>query len=111
MFVSSNGTLVHCVMGVVVLLNTCIFSDIIFNTVSSSHCRYFSHKPGAYYSDSLFFLSIAIHNVMPNSLEKVIMLDADLKFKTDINQLYKLFNEFSDDAILGVFYHLLMGYT
>ena len=48
---------------------------------------------------------------MPNSLEKVIMLDADLKFKTDINQLYKLFNEFSDDAILGVFYHLLMGYT
>ena len=43
---------------------------------------------------------------MPNSLEKVIMLDADLKFKTDINQLYNLFTEFSADAILGVFYLL-----
>ena len=111
MFVSSNGTLVHCVTDVAVLLNTCLFSDIIFNTISSSLCRYFSHKPGAYYSDSLFFLSIAIHNAMPNSLEKIIMLDADLKFKTDINQLYNLFTEFSDDAILGVFYLLLMGFT
>lgn len=65
-------------------------------------CRYFSNKPGSYYSDSLFFLSIAIHRVMPDSLDKVVMLDADLKFKSDIINLYNLFEDFSDEAILGM---------
>jgi len=63
-------------------------------------CRHFSSK-GAYYSDSLFFLSIAIHRVMPESLHRVIMIDADLKFKADINDLYALFDEFSKNNILG----------
>lgn len=38
---------------------------------------------------------------MPESLEKVIMIDADLKFKSDAVKLYNLFDEFSDDAVLG----------
>ena len=65
------------------------------------HYRYFSAKPGAYYSDSLFFLSIAIHRVMPDSIHKAIMLDADLRFRSDIRQLYDLFDEFIDDNIMG----------
>ncbi|XP_067941991.1 xyloside xylosyltransferase 1-like isoform X2 [Watersipora subatra] len=64
--------------------------------------RYFSSKPGAYYSDSLFFLSIAIHRVLPDSINKVIMLDADLKFRSDIADLYSLFDEFTDENIIGI---------
>lgn len=64
--------------------------------------KYFSYKPGAYYSDSLFFLSIAIHRVMPDNMHKVIMLDSDLKFKADIADLYNIFNSFKDTEIMAI---------
>lgn len=64
--------------------------------------KHFSFKPGTYYSDSLFFLSIAIHRVMPSTMKKVIMLDADLKFNNDIHHLYNLFKQFSSENIIGI---------
>ena len=63
---------------------------------------HFSYKPGAYYSDALFFLSIAIHQVMPKNMQKVIMLDADLKFKADITVLYNRFDLFTEENIIGI---------
>jgi lipopolysaccharide biosynthesis glycosyltransferase len=78
---------------------------------------YFSYKPGAYYSESLFFLSIAIHRVMPETLHKIIMMDADLKFNNDIKELFKLFDEFSTTNVIGiarenqpVYRHILSNY-
>lgn len=62
----------------------------------------FSYKPGAYYNHALFFLSIAIHKVMPPDMEKVIMLDCDLKFLADIKELHDRFQQFTDDNIIGI---------
>jgi len=63
--------------------------------------KFFSYKPGAYYSDSLFFLSIVIHRLLPD-LHKVIMLDCDLKFNADIAELYQHFHNFSPSNIMGI---------
>ena len=68
--------------------------------------HHFSYKPGAYYSDALFFLSIGIHRVMPEDVHKVIMLDADLKFMDDIAKLYERFRLFRKDNIIGIGYDL-----
>ena len=63
--------------------------------------KYFSYKPGAYYSDALFFVSIVMHRLLPN-LHKVIMLDADLKFNADIKELYDHFERFTTENIIGI---------
>jgi len=64
--------------------------------------EHFSFKPGAYYSDALFFLSVAMHRVMPESVDRVIMLDADLKFRGDIAELYEHFDKFADTNVIGI---------
>ncbi|XP_060593934.1 xyloside xylosyltransferase 1-like [Ruditapes philippinarum] len=63
--------------------------------------KYFSYKPGAYYSDSLFFMSLVIHKVLPD-MHKVIMLDCDLKFNADIKELFNRFELFTDTNIMGI---------
>ena len=68
--------------------------------------QHFSYKPGAYYSDALFFISIGMHRVMPDSVHRVIMLDADLKFTDDIGKLYDRFRLFSKENIIGIGYDL-----
>lgn len=64
--------------------------------------RQFSSKPGDYYSHPLFFLSLALHKVLSNSLDKVIMLDADLKFNVDIKDLYGEFSNFGESNLIGL---------
>lgn len=64
--------------------------------------EHFSYKPGAYYNHALFFLSVAMHRIMPESVDRVIMLDADLKFLGDIAQLYEHFNQFGDANVIGI---------
>ena len=71
--------------------------DVIVKTMQ----KHFSYKPGAYYNHALFFLSIALHRVMPSNMHKVIMLDADLKFRDDIKKLYDEFDNFKEDNIIG----------
>ena len=39
---------------------------------------------------------------MPKDMHRVIMLDADLKFKADIKELYDRFDLFTEDNILGI---------
>ncbi|XP_067658696.1 xyloside xylosyltransferase 1-like isoform X1 [Haliotis asinina] len=56
----------------------------------------------SYYHDALFFLSIAIHKVLPAHIHRVIMLDADLKFQGDIKDLYALFSNFSATNVMGI---------
>jgi len=65
---------------------------------------HFSFKPGAYYNHALFFLSVAMHRIMPESIDRVIMLDADLKFLADIAHLYRHFDEFDDANVIGIAY-------
>lgn len=63
---------------------------------------HFSHSPASYYGDSLFFLSIGIFKVFDQNIERIIMLDADLKFKQDIRHLYGLFNKFNESQVIGI---------
>lgn len=62
---------------------------------------FFSYKPGAYYSDSLFFFSIVAHKVIPD-MSRIIMIDCDLKFNADIKELYKIFDDFKETNIMGI---------
>jgi hypothetical protein len=64
--------------------------------------EHFSYKPGAYYNHALFFLSMVLHRVLPEDIHHVIMLDADLKFAGDVAQLYRHFDLFSDDNVIGI---------
>lgn len=71
--------------------------DIV--SVMSPH---FSSKPGTYYSDALFFLSLGLHRIAPSNQKVAIMLDADTKFRRDIKELFKEFNHFGKEALFGL---------
>ncbi|XP_074654585.1 xyloside xylosyltransferase 1-like [Tubulanus polymorphus] len=64
--------------------------------------QHFSFKPGAYYNNELFFLSLAIHRVMPLKIDRVVMLDVDLIFKDDIKKLYDHFEKFKSTNLIGL---------
>lgn len=56
-----------------------------------------------YYRDAIFFMSLGIHHeVLPDDVKRLIMMDTDLKFMTDIKQLFDLFDDFSDENVLGI---------
>ncbi|XP_041862713.1 xyloside xylosyltransferase 1 [Melanotaenia boesemani] len=64
--------------------------------------KHFSAGSGAYYSDSIFFLSVAMHHIMPESLTRIVQLDLDLKYKTNIRNLFQEFDQFSPGAVIGI---------
>lgn len=63
---------------------------------------HFSHSPSSYYGDSLFFLSIGMFKIFDPSVSRFILLDADLKFKSDIADLYSLFDKFNESNVMGI---------
>lgn len=54
-----------------------------------------------YYKDPLFFLSPFLHQILPEHITRVIMLDIDLRFDNDIQELYQLFDQFNQSQIMG----------
>lgn len=64
--------------------------------------QHFSYSKSSYYGDSLFFLSIGLYKIFDPNVDKIILLDSDLKFKQDIGQLYDLFDEFAETNVLGI---------
>ncbi|XP_029651171.1 xyloside xylosyltransferase 1-like [Octopus sinensis] len=67
---------------------------------------HFISKPGDYYSDDLFFVSMAMHRVMPTLLHKVIMMDIDTKLQADVAQLFGHFDHFAKDHVIGIAHEL-----
>jgi len=70
-----------------------------------------------YYKDPLFFFSLFLHRILPSNISRIIMLDIDLRFEHDIQDLYELFHEFNSTQIIGiarenqpVYRHLLWSY-
>ncbi|TRY64850.1 hypothetical protein DNTS_028719 [Danionella cerebrum] len=57
--------------------------------------KHFSAGSGAYYSDAIFFLSV-------QDLKRVLQLDLDLRFRTNIRELFLEFNNFTPDAVIGI---------
>ncbi|KAI3368707.1 hypothetical protein L3Q82_025699 [Scortum barcoo] len=64
--------------------------------------KHFSAGSGAYYSDAIFFLSVAMHHIMPESLTRIVQLDLDLKYKTNIRDLFQEFDRFPPGAVIGI---------
>ncbi|CAJ1060725.1 xyloside xylosyltransferase 1 [Xyrichtys novacula] len=64
--------------------------------------QHFSSGSGAYYSDAIFFLSVAMHHIMPESLTRILQLDLDLKYRTNIRDLFQEFDHFPPGAVIGI---------
>ncbi|XP_023295026.2 xyloside xylosyltransferase 1 [Lucilia cuprina] len=78
---------------------------------------YFSSTPKSYYSDSLFFLSLGLHRIADENMERAILLDCDIVFRTDVRLLFNEFDKFSPDHLYGlapeltpVYRHILYRY-
>lgn len=78
---------------------------------------YFSSTPKSYYSDSLFFLSLGLHRIADENMERAILLDCDIVFRTDVRLLFNEFERFSPDHLYGlapeltpVYRHILYRY-
>lgn len=71
--------------------------DIV--SVMSPH---FSSKPGTYYSDALFFLSLGLHRIAPVDQKVAAMFDADTKFRRDVKELFEEFDNFGEEALFGL---------
>ncbi|XP_015216702.1 xyloside xylosyltransferase 1 [Lepisosteus oculatus] len=64
--------------------------------------KHFSAGSGAYYSDSIFFLSVAMHRIMPADLKQIVQLDLDLKYRSNIRELFQEFTRFPAGAVIGI---------
>ncbi|XP_072200542.1 xyloside xylosyltransferase 1 [Excalfactoria chinensis] len=64
--------------------------------------KHFSAGSGTYYSDSIFFLSVAMHRIMPKEITQIIQVDLDLKYKANIRDLFEEFNSFQEGAVIGI---------
>ncbi|XP_002127967.2 xyloside xylosyltransferase 1 [Ciona intestinalis] len=71
-----------------------------------------------YFSDTaIFFLSMVLPNIMPENIHRLVQLDLDLKFVTNIRDLWSEFDYFTKDTVIGignenqpVYRHLLWQY-
>uniref|UniRef100_H3CYS5 Xyloside xylosyltransferase 1 n=1 Tax=Tetraodon nigroviridis TaxID=99883 RepID=H3CYS5_TETNG len=63
--------------------------------------KHFSSGSGAYYSDAIFFLSVAMHRIMPDSLTRIVQLDLDLKYRENIRE-FQEFHRFPPGAVMGI---------
>ncbi|XP_043926761.1 xyloside xylosyltransferase 1 [Protopterus annectens] len=64
--------------------------------------KHFSSGSGTYYSDSIFFLSVAMHRIMPSEISRIVQLDLDVKYRTNIRELFEEFDKFPSGAVLGI---------
>lgn len=84
-----------------------LFHDVVALTqklfpIVEAMQKYFSAGSGAYYSDAIFFLSVAMHQIMHESLTHIVQLDLDLKYKTNIRDLFQEFDQFPPGAVIGI---------
>ncbi|XP_028925475.1 xyloside xylosyltransferase 1, partial [Ornithorhynchus anatinus] len=78
-----------------------VLTEKLFPIVESMQ-KHFSAGSGTYYSDSIFFLSVAMHQIMPKEISQIIQLDLDLKYKTNILELFEEFDNFSEGNVIGI---------
>ncbi|XP_073333345.1 xyloside xylosyltransferase 1 [Pagrus major] len=84
-----------------------LFHDVVALTqklfpIVEAMQKHFSAGSGAYYSDAIFFLSVAMHHIMPESLMRIVQLDLDLKYRTNIRDLFQEFDQFPPGAVIGI---------
>ena len=79
--------------------------------------QHFSSGKKSYYHDAIFFVGPVVYRVLPETVRKVIITDTDLKFMSDIKELWSLFDQFSPSQVIGlahdaqpVYHHIFSGY-
>ncbi|XP_060226171.1 xyloside xylosyltransferase 1 isoform X3 [Meriones unguiculatus] len=85
----------------VIFHDVAVLTDKLFPIVEAMQ-KHFSAGSGTYYSDSIFFLSVAMHQIMPKEILQIIQLDLDLKYKTNIRELFEEFDNFLPGAVIGI---------
>ncbi|KAM4628887.1 xyloside xylosyltransferase 1 [Polymixia lowei] len=85
----------------VVFHDVAVLTQKLFPIVEAMQ-KHFSAGSGAYYSDAIFFLSVAMHHIMPQSLTRIVQLDLDLKYRTNIRDLFQQFDGFPPGAVIGI---------
>uniref|UniRef100_A0A4W5RHG5 Xyloside xylosyltransferase 1 n=1 Tax=Hucho hucho TaxID=62062 RepID=A0A4W5RHG5_9TELE len=78
-----------------------VLSQKLFPIVEAMQ-KHFSAGSGAYYSDAIFFLSVAMHHIMPTDLQRIVQLDLDLKYRSNIRELFLEFDHFPPGAVIGI---------
>ncbi|XP_029551747.1 xyloside xylosyltransferase 1 [Salmo trutta] len=78
-----------------------VLSQKLFPIVEAMQ-KHFSAGSGAYYSDAIFFLSVAMHHIMPTDLQRIVQLDLDLKYRSNIRELFLEFDRFPPGAVIGI---------
>ena len=64
--------------------------------------QYFSAKPGTYYSQALFYVSVRLPDLIPLDVDRLIFVDVDTEFRDNLTNLYGHFEYFTDDQLLGL---------
>ncbi|XP_063162271.1 xyloside xylosyltransferase 1 isoform X2 [Candoia aspera] len=64
--------------------------------------KLFSAGAGSYYSDSIFFLSVAMHHIMPKEISRIIQVDLDVEYRANIRELFQEFDNFPEGAVIGI---------
>ncbi|EDW57071.1 GM16083 [Drosophila sechellia] len=89
----------------------------IIQDIAAKLSPYFSSTPNSYYSDSLFFLSLGLHRIADRSLNRAILLDCDIVFRSDVRLLFNEFDNFLPHQLYGlapeltpVYRHILYRY-
>ncbi len=79
--------------------------------------KHFSSGKGSYYNDSIFFLSIGMHRILPPEIERIVKLDFDVRFETNLYLLFQEFDRFGPENLIGlgpelqpVYRHVLRQY-
>ncbi|KAG9351183.1 hypothetical protein JZ751_025073 [Albula glossodonta] len=85
----------------VVFHDVSVLTEKLFPIVEAMQ-KHFSAGSGAYYSDAIFFLSVAMHHIMPAELKRIVQLDLDLKYRSNIRDLFQEFTRFPPGAVIGI---------
>ncbi|XP_078676479.1 xyloside xylosyltransferase 1-like [Branchiostoma floridae x Branchiostoma belcheri] len=62
----------------------------------------FSAGAKSYYGDSIFFLSVGMHQVFSAETKRIVQLDCDLKFRSDVRELFDMFDRFESGNVIGI---------
>ncbi|MGH0134047.1 UNVERIFIED_CONTAM: hypothetical protein FKN15_011806 [Acipenser sinensis] len=81
--------------------NVKVLTEKLFPIVEAMQ-KHFSAGSGTYYSDAIFFLSVAMHRIMPAEIKRIVQLDLDLKYRTNIRELFEQFDQFPSGAVIGI---------
>lgn len=77
----------------------------------------FNYRSGSYYSDALFLLSLGMHRIVDRNMQRAILIDCDVVFRSSIRELFDQFEFFAPDQLFGlapeltpVYRHVLSRY-